>query len=264
MSNIITERTLFDFVDKEKTSMDRLRHYEPPEGYWLAFSGGKDSIVLYDIAKRSGVKFEAHFKMTSVDPKELLMFIKKNYPDVIWHKPVTNMWKLIEKHGIPPTRMIRYCCRELKEETGHADKGRFILTGVRWAESVKRRGRKMVDICLKDGQKNFLHPIIDWKDSEIWKYIRHYNIPYCELYDQGFTRIGCIGCPMSSAKKRKMEFIRWPHYKKAYLNAYARMIKAREERGLEKLWDTPEQVMAWNMEEYKIHKGPPEPTLYEY
>lgn len=90
----------------------------------------------------AGVKFDAHYSVTSVDPPELIQFIKEHYPDVsrdIPHdkdgKPVT-MWSLIAKHTIPPTRMARYCCDALKEVNG---KGRVVITGVRWAESPRRK-----------------------------------------------------------------------------------------------------------------------------
>ena len=51
-------------------------------GFYLAFSGGKDSQALYHIAKMAGVKFKAHMNLTSVDPPEVIRFVKRNYPDV--------------------------------------------------------------------------------------------------------------------------------------------------------------------------------------
>ena len=111
------------------TAIKRLRSFEPPEGYFLAFSGGKDSQVIYHLALESGVKFETHYSVTTVDPPELLRFIKKNYPDVIWDRPNKTMWQLIVENAMPPTRRIRYCCRELKEDKGE---GRIVVTGIRW------------------------------------------------------------------------------------------------------------------------------------
>lgn len=96
--------------DKVQTAIDRLRTFEPKDGYFLAFSGGKDSQCIYHLAKMAGVKFDAHYQVTSVDPPELVQFIKAQYPDVhrdIPHdkdgNPVT-MWSLIAQHTIPPTR----------------------------------------------------------------------------------------------------------------------------------------------------------------
>jgi len=84
------------------------------EGYHLAFSGRKDSQVIYELAKMAGVKFQGYFYKTSVDPKELLIFIRQNYPDVIWLKPKMTMFQLIEKKKSLPTRIGRFCCEYLK------------------------------------------------------------------------------------------------------------------------------------------------------
>lgn len=73
--------------DKVQTAIDRLRAFEPKDGYFLAFSGGKDSQCIYHLAKMAGVKFDAHYHVTSVDPPELVQFIKAQYPDV--HRDMT-------------------------------------------------------------------------------------------------------------------------------------------------------------------------------
>lgn len=141
---MLIEETLFGTVDLVKDAIERLKTFEPKDGkgYWLAFSGGKDSVVVKRLADMAGVKYEAHYAVTSVDPPELVRFIKDKYPDVIMDiphdengDPVT-MWNLIPKKGLPPTRLVRYCCAELKESAGE---GRLTITGVRWAESVNRR-----------------------------------------------------------------------------------------------------------------------------
>ena len=128
--------------DKVETAIQRLKAFEPEEGYYVAFSGGKDSQCVYHLCEMAGVKFDAHYALTTVDPPELVYFIREHYPDA-WAgrvqqykdgKPVT-MWNLIASHTIPPTRKARYCCAELKEPGG---KGRIVVTGVRWAESPNR------------------------------------------------------------------------------------------------------------------------------
>ena len=142
---MLIENTLEGIIDKVEIAQERLRQFEPEEGYYLAFSGGKDSQVIYEIAKLSGVKFDAHFNFTTVDPPEVLRFIKQYYPDVIWERPEKTMWQLIEEKHMPPTRIVRYCCMYLKERGGI---DRFVITGVRAAESAKRKNRKMVDFCF--------------------------------------------------------------------------------------------------------------------
>ena len=132
---------IFGRTKLEKT-LSQIKAFEPKDGYYLAFSGGKDSQCIYHLCKMAGVKFDAHYSITSVDPPELVRFIMEQYPDVIrgHHidkngKPIT-MWSLIANHTMPPTRKARYCCEELKESFGD---GRVTLTGVRWAESANRR-----------------------------------------------------------------------------------------------------------------------------
>lgn len=128
--------------NKVEVAIDRLQSFEPKDGYYLAFSGGKDSQCIYHLAKMAGVKFDAHYRITSVDPPELVRFIKTQYPDVALDYPrdadgnVITMWNLIPQQTIPPTRKARYCCDKLKESGGE---GRLTVTGVRWAESPARK-----------------------------------------------------------------------------------------------------------------------------
>ena len=106
----LLEETLFGAHDKVAKALQRLRTFEPPEGYYLAFSGGKDSQCVYHLCKEAGVKFDAHYSHTTVDPPEVIYFMREHYPDVIVDRHDTSMWQLIVKKGMPPTRMVRYCC----------------------------------------------------------------------------------------------------------------------------------------------------------
>jgi phosphoadenosine phosphosulfate reductase len=263
---VLIENTLFGVRDKVKIAIDRLQAFEPPEGYYLAFSGGKDSQCIYHLAKEAGVKFDAHYNLTTADPPELVWFIKKNYPDVSRDRPKETMWQLIPRKLMPPTRLARYCCQELKEGGGE---GRIVVTGVRWAESVRRkqtRGiaevlgkskktnyillndneqeRMMFENCTKKG-KRIVNPIIDWEDEDVWEYIHTRNIEYCKLYDEGFKRLGCIGCPMAGKDGMLHQFKRWPKFKQAYMRAFQRMLDTRKTKGLENNWETPEDVFNW-------------------
>lgn len=226
-------------IDLPSRSVERLRQFEPPEGYYLCFSGGKDSIVLYDIAVKSGVKFDAHYSVTGIDPPELVRFIKRNYPAVAFEHAEKTMWKLIVEKVMPPTRIVRYCCEHLKERGGD---GRRILTGIRWAESSRRKKRMMFE-RYKTVNKEILNPIIDWSDADVWQYIKDNGLEYCELYDQGYKRLGCIGCPMSSNQLKELNA--YPRYKNLYLRAFGRMIDNRHRKGLKCAWKTPQEVMNW-------------------
>ena len=252
--------------DKVQTAIKRLQAFEPPEGYYVAFSGGKDSQCVYHLCQMAGVKFDAHYAITSVDPPELVRFIRENYPDVEFTrqyypdgKPIT-MWSLIAEHTIPPTRKARYCCASLKEPGGG---GRIVVTGVRWAESANRknnhdvvdiRGKKAIKTAEQNGvqfrtnkhgelimnddnddarrtvescyrtRKTMVNPIVDWTDEDVWEFLNSNNIPHCCLYDEGFTRLGCIGCPLAGSEKMRKDFERWPKYKQLYIKAFQRMV----------------------------------------
>lgn len=266
---MLVENTLFGVEDKVQNSIDALRSFEPPEGYYLAFSGGKDSVVVKHLCDMAGVKYDAHYNVTSVDPPELVRFIKEKYPDVsrdIPHdedgKPIT-MWNLIPRKKVVPTRIMRFCCEELKERGGI---GRMTLTGVRWAESVRRKKhqglavimdnntvlnndnaetRELLESCYRL-RKTVINPIINWEDEDVWEFIHRENIPYCKLYDEGEKRLGCIGCPIAGNRTMERDFARYPKYKELYLKAFGTMIAERERAGLSiKGWETPEKVMEW-------------------
>lgn len=216
---------------KDEAAIQLLRDLEPSEGYYLAFSGGKDSTVLYDLAVRSGVKFDAHYNVTTVDPPELVYHIRKHYPDVEFnHNGGLTMWSLIVKKRTPPTRLARFCCEALKESGGL---GRVVLTGVRWAESVKRSRRRQVEACYT-GKKSYVNPIINWSDDEVWAYIIERGIPYCSLYDEGYTRLGCVMCPMSGRSGMLRDAERWPKIADAYRRACRRSLNKAIDDGLER------------------------------
>lgn len=219
-----------------------LKEYEPPEGYYVAFSGGKDSLCIYWLTKIAGVKSDYHYNMTTVDPPELVQFIK-TFDDVeIKHGGVDKtMWSLIVKKGFPPTRMIRYCCEKLKECGG---KGRVIILGVRAEESAKRKGRSIVDFSNPLGK--VINLIYDWTEEDVWQFIRCNLIDYCKLYDEGWERIGCVGCPLAYHTNIEFEFERYPLYMKAYIKCFDRMLEYQKSRGKEcKTWKTGLEVFDW-------------------
>ena len=109
-----------------------------------------------------------------------------------------------------------------------------------------RENARIVEMCYKT-HTTLINPIIDWTTDEVWEFIKEYDIPYCCLYDEGFTRLGCIGCPMGSVKQRMMEFERYPKYKNLYLIAFQKMIENRggtTSKGTAYYeWQTAEDVM---------------------
>jgi phosphoadenosine phosphosulfate reductase len=234
-----------DTEDLVAQSIALIKEHEPPEGYYVCFSGGKDSIVMLDLVRKAGVKHDIHMNLTSVDPPELLKFIRQYYPECQMHRPEMSMFQLIRKKGMPPTRLARYCCRLLKEQSG---RDRVKITGIRWEESSRRKLRDAWEKNDNGYDDYILNPIINWASDEIWEYIKSNQLPYPSLYDEGFYRIGCIGCPMAD-RQRYRQFERWPQFKKAYWNTFAKVIEERKRNGKKEVHESVEMMWAWWMEE---------------
>ena len=235
---MLIEETLFGTVDKVNDAIGLLRDQEPPDGFYLCFSGGKDSVVTYDLCKRAGVRFDAHHNVTTVEPPELMKFIRQHFADVISEHPPQSMYQLIIKHTTPPLRTARYCCAELKEIGG---KGRVKVTGIRADESPRRAKRPVVEVDKNGGK--FLHVIKNWTRADVWQYIRDNSLPYCELYDKGFDRIGCVLCPFQNYSKSQMDIQMFP----AIVDYYRRACRKsfRVNRHKMKDWTSGDDMFDW-------------------
>ena len=224
-------------VDLIRKSEKMALRLDPENGFYNTFSGGKDSQCLYHLVKLSDVKHKTHMNLTSVDPPEVIRFVKRQYPDVELIKPRMSIYDMAKKKHILPTRTLRWCCAEYKEMNGA---GKVTLIGIRREESVRRAKRgeisteikgkrneetfdqwseheeKMVT-CVGGKDKILVSPIIYWTERDVWEFLNVNCIPHCELYDQGYTRIGCICCPISRPRHKAKEIIRWPHVKRNWL-----------------------------------------------
>ena len=293
-------------MDKEKKAIERLKiasgmslqHYGKP--LVCTYSGGKDSDVMLELFQRSGILFEVQHSHTTADAPQTVYHIRKVFKkleskgvkcDIDYHiQPdghAVTMWNLIPKKKMPPTRLVRYCCSELKESSCRK---RMIATGVRWGESSSRKSREAFEVIghtkkagifvsdekmlLSDSDERrrlfehcelkaatVVNPIIDWTDKEIWEFIRQEHLDVNPLYQCGYDRVGCIGCPMAGRRTREKEFADFPKYKTAYIKAFERMLEAREAGGLETKWKTGEEVFHWWMEDKTI---PGQMTIQEY
>ena len=258
-----------------------LKHYGTP--LVVTYSGGKDSAVLLELFKRSGVPFEVQHSHTTADAPETVRFVREQFQKLegggitckvdyptYQGKPIS-MWSLIPIQKMPPTRLARYCCKVLKE---HGGDGRYIATGVRWAESrnrensrgihealAKSRDRSIIltndndekrllfESCVKNA-KRVVNPIVDWEDKDVWDFIESEHIELNPLYSCGWSRVGCIGCPMAGTKGRRWQFTRYPKFEQNYIKAFERMLKVREQEGLpNNNWSNGKDVFHWWMED---------------
>jgi phosphoadenosine phosphosulfate reductase len=272
------------------------QYYKKP--IQIAYSGGKDSDVLLDLALKSGVKLKVIHNLTTADAPETMYHVKNKFKKLKDLGVETEMkiakdkngkritmWNLIPQNKMPPTRRMRYCCSVFKETSG---KNAIVLTGVRSKESAKRNERQAFEIIgktvkeakrwglnnamevyrdaqrmpevydcqlivnAKKNKKIIVNPIVNWSDYDVWTYIRGNGISYNPLYDEGFTRVGCIGCPLSGPKNMRKEFLRWPKYKKLYINAFNKMILERKKAGLKCDWKSGDDVMRWWLKDDEI------------
>lgn len=228
---------------------ERLREFEPPEGYWLAFSGGKDSQVIHRLAELAGVKFTAHRNVVPLEPPELGRFIRRHYPEMIWERPTVSFRAMLLSRQFPPTRTKRWCCGYLKEGAGSGT----IITGVRAAESRQRAKRRLYEACYrgKESGRHYLNPILDWSTAHVWAFIRDQQLPYCSLYDppprgRGWTRIGCLMCPCASRQKRARDAKAYPRTRAWLVRLFDDLVQMRRENGKPfENWTTGEELFEW-------------------
>ena len=199
--------------------------------------------------------------LTSVDPPEVIRFVKKNYPDVELIKPRMSIYEMAKKKGCLPTRLVRWCCEEFKETSGA---GKVTLIGIRKSESTNRKKRNEIETgdrkfsgtfdqwsehqekmvtCVSGKDKILVSPILYWTEKDVWDYLKRMHIPYCSLYDKGYKRIGCIMCPMSNYKQNVREMKNFPHVGKNWRKTIEWLI---ENKWKDKpLLQDPDLVLKW-------------------
>ena len=224
---------------------------------------------------------------TTVDAPETVYFIRHefkrleekgvkctvNYPHYKGER--VTMWSLIPQKLMPPTRLVRYCCSILKERGGQ---GRYITTGVRWAESAARKktraffertdtltrrkesfsttttttGGDSFETCMRQ-HKAVCNPIIDWSDADVWDYIESEKNPGQSALRVRLFPCRCVGCPMAGTQGRQKEFSRYPKYQDAYIRAFDKMLEERKRRGkMQGTWragTTGRDIFHWWMED---------------
>lgn len=203
-----------------------LQHWEPealkldPRGYWVADSFGKDSDCIVELAKMAQVKHHCEHNLTTIDPPELIWYGKQTRPETHINRPKTHLLhRMVEKTVGPPTRAIRWCCAEYKERASSGIAG---VVGVRIQESANRAAtwKEFVRVKGNMGNGYTLAVIAYWTTADVWEFHKLRNIPHCKLYDEGFERLGCVGCPLAKKTSQDKEFLRWPRYEKMWRDAF--------------------------------------------
>lgn len=196
----------------------------------VGFSGGKDSLVVYDLCKRAGIDCKFYFNH-SLEAPETLAYIR-TFTDVIRRRNEVGFFEYLQKvkKGLLPTPQIAWCCEVYKHNAKYIDD--CSITGIRRAESNTRKNRQIFESknktfekknkdifneyfkeeCRGIGSHNkiSLRPIVDWSDSDIWQYIYKYKLKINPLYNDGERRIGCMICPKSDFTRNVKMLIKYP------------------------------------------------------
>ena len=232
--------------------------YDPDKWFFVGFSGGKDSQALYHMMQLCDVPMHAYFSPTSIDPAENIRFIRKNYPEVEFTKIDKSIFDVFRGMKVLPSMKIRWCCAYFKEKGGEgkvvctgvrkaesvrrSKRNEIEVSGHKFSGHMdefedwqeKRIRKKVKNLnqdqfsdtkqtevrCINGKDKILLNPILEWSEDDVWEFLNKVvEVPHCELYDEGYTRIGCIGCPMATTKNQIKQYTRWPHVKEKWIRA---------------------------------------------
>lgn len=226
-----------ELKDYVAESIGFLRKHEPSEGYFVGFSGGKDSITALELCRMAGVKYEAYYSCTRIDPPEVMRFIKTEYPDVKWLFSKKSFWQMIVDKQ-PPMRHMRWCCDELKKRPTKDIPLNHRIMGIRAEESFSRAKYPRIDRYSKKKSQILYKPIFYWPEWAVWEFIEANNLKYPILYDEGFHRIGCVVCPFilgsnpGAIRQKEMSQKRWPGIWKVFECVVKRWFNTHSEGGL--------------------------------
>ena len=185
----------------------------------IAYSGGKDSDVILELAKMAGIPFKAVYHSTTIDPPGTIRHVEENGVEI--SRPKEPFFRLLQKHGYP-SRFVRFCCKLLKERYDSD----IVVQGIRASESNARADRyKEPEQCRvydKKHKSRVYMPILYWTDEDIKEFVTERGVKCHPLYYRGgqfdvTQRLGCIGCPLQSSAKRIRQFKQYHKYVRLYI-----------------------------------------------
>ena len=251
--------TIFQKTDRAIKFLQSIPQDGPIE---LAYSTGKDSDVILELARMSGIPFEPIYRNTTCDRPGSIRHAREMGVEI--RQPKMNFLKLIEMYGWP-SRYTRFCCAILKEYKIH-DRAIF---GIRRAESVKRAQRYTEpEICrvysAKEKTRQYF-PILDWTNEDVAEFVKERKLKLHPHYydEQGNLdvkrRVGCIGCPMQAASGVK-DFKQFPTIFRARVKAYVRWWNSHPLSKTVQEFPSPYhaiymKLFCKNMQDYNIQLG---------
>ena len=231
---------------------------QPEKGFYVGFSGGKDSQVVLELVKMAGVRYHAVYNVTTNDPADNVRFIKRHYSEVEFSVPEKSYFQLIAKKGLPSMR-ARWCCALFKENAGV---GFVVLTGVRREESNKRaKYNNVVNFrdkesrvslekmeanefrCVNGKDKFMVNPILEWTEKDVWDFIALRGLPINPCYKYK-KRVGCVFCPFASKKEILDYCDTHPKLKAAFIHAIE-MYRSNGEDSARKILPSADEDFNW-------------------
>lgn len=235
-------------VDKNRQLMEQLvqetikkiyntfiEYQDKVDVFYVAFSGGKDSVVALDLVQRAlphncfkvlfgdtGMefpdKYETVEKIKQICAEEKIEFLQAKSK----LKP-ENTWQIFG----PPAVTIRWCCSvhkttpqimQLREVLQKPDFTGMAFTGVRGDESLSRSEYDAISYGGKHSGQYSCHPILEWNTAELFLYIYENGLTFNNAYKKGNTRAGCLVCPMSQGKHDYMKYKNYPDDTDLFIN----------------------------------------------
>lgn len=205
---------------------------DPTMGYWGCDSGGKDSGTIRKLAELAGVKVTWHHQVTGIDPPEVIEFIQEEHPETILERDSEDVLESIAKGRCARLEDVGWCCRAVK---GRGGLGTVKITGVR-REEQSTFGLPWLEFqgvgwMVGGGVASFaswmVNPLVFWTAKDVWEFHRCECLAYCKLYDEGFERVGCVGCPMVGRDCTRRAFGRWPEIEKGWAQAFEGLWKRK-------------------------------------
>lgn len=235
-------------VDKNRQLMEQLvqetikkiyntfiEYQDKVDVFYVAFSGGKDSVVALDLVQRAlphncfkvlfgdtGMEFpdtyETVEKIKQICAEEKIEFLQAKSK----LKP-ENTWQIFG----PPAVTIRWCCSvhkttpqimQLREVLQKPDFTGMAFTGVRGDESLSRSEYDAISYGGKHSGQYSCHPILEWNTAELFLYIYENGLTFNNAYKKGNTRAGCLVCPMSQGKHDYMKYKNYPDDTDSFIN----------------------------------------------
>lgn len=268
--NAKVEKAIETLKRAEKMALE----LNPEDGFYVAFSGGKDSQCVLELVKMAGVRYKAWYSVTGIDSPQNIRFIRQNYGEVgfVFHRK--NFIRLIEEKGLPMMNG-RFCCERLKEKLGA---GNMLVDGVRAEESKKRAGYSELTVrsrrkenkgkgrnrsleememnehrCIKGKDRIDLHIILEWTEQDVWRFIFERRLPINPTYGK-FGRVGCMVCPFASRKQVERYMSEYPLYRKRIMIALERFLEKK------RILPSPEVYFDWwlsneTLQRYKERNG---------